>query len=211
MAQPASVHIRTGVFLAMTAGAIDAYSYLQHGEVFAGLQTGNLILMGINLGEGHWFTAFTHLASIAWFVVGVIIAELLQNRISPEKMAPSLGLYELALLLIVGLSASVVPEWVAVGLLSMAAAAQLQTFRKLNGKPFTSLMMTGNFRGLATDFTALLAHQDQQSLHQFLGSCLIITGFALGAIATALLVPLTGLLTIIFAAIPLAIALLLHQ
>lgn len=38
-----------GILLAMSAGGLDAYTYLVHGEVFAGLQTGNLILLGIHL------------------------------------------------------------------------------------------------------------------------------------------------------------------
>ena len=45
-----------GVFLAAAAGGLDAYTYLFHGEVFAGLQTGNFILLGLNLGQGD-FTA----------------------------------------------------------------------------------------------------------------------------------------------------------
>ncbi|MEG0079125.1 DUF1275 family protein, partial [Enterococcus sp.] len=40
-----------GVFLAAAAGGLDAYTYLFHGEVFAGLQTGNFILLGLNLGQ----------------------------------------------------------------------------------------------------------------------------------------------------------------
>lgn len=43
-----------GMALAATAGGLDAYTYLVHGEVFAGLQTGNFILLGVHLGQGHW-------------------------------------------------------------------------------------------------------------------------------------------------------------
>lgn len=39
-----------GALLTMAAGGIDAYSYIFHGQVFAGLQTGNMILLGVNLG-----------------------------------------------------------------------------------------------------------------------------------------------------------------
>lgn len=41
-----------GALLTMAAGCIDAHSYLLHGQVFAGLQTGNLILLGVRLGQG---------------------------------------------------------------------------------------------------------------------------------------------------------------
>ena len=49
--------IRLGIVLAMAGGFMDAYSYLCRGQVFANAQTGNMLLMGINLAEQNWKTA----------------------------------------------------------------------------------------------------------------------------------------------------------
>ena len=46
--------IRLGIVLAMAGGFMDAYSYLCRGQVFANAQTGNMLLMGINLAEQNW-------------------------------------------------------------------------------------------------------------------------------------------------------------
>ena len=41
--------VEVAVFLAFSGGVMDAYSYLVRGGVFANAQTGNLLLLGINL------------------------------------------------------------------------------------------------------------------------------------------------------------------
>ena len=46
--------IRLGTLLALTGGFMDAYSYLVRGGVFANAETGNIVLMGINLAQGNW-------------------------------------------------------------------------------------------------------------------------------------------------------------
>ena len=53
MEEKAHERLEFGMALAATAGGLDAYTYLVHGEVFAGLQTGNFILLGVHLGQGH--------------------------------------------------------------------------------------------------------------------------------------------------------------
>ena len=41
-----------GIMLALTGGFLDAYTYITRGGVFANAQTGNIVLMGINLAKG---------------------------------------------------------------------------------------------------------------------------------------------------------------
>ena len=41
--------LRLGIILALSGGFMDAYSYLERGNVFANAQTGNLLLFGVNL------------------------------------------------------------------------------------------------------------------------------------------------------------------
>ena len=54
---PIHERLLIGTLLTAAAGSFDAYTYLLHGEVFAGLQTGNVILLGVHLGQGQWYTA----------------------------------------------------------------------------------------------------------------------------------------------------------
>ena len=46
-----------GLLLALAGGFLDAYSYLNRGQVFATAETGNLVLLGINFSMGNWSQA----------------------------------------------------------------------------------------------------------------------------------------------------------
>ena len=46
--------IGLGMILAISGGMMDAYSYIQRGEVFANAQTGNMLLFGVQTGISVW-------------------------------------------------------------------------------------------------------------------------------------------------------------
>ena len=44
----------TAVFLSLSGGLQDAYTYLFQGKVFANAQTGNIVLLSANIMDGRW-------------------------------------------------------------------------------------------------------------------------------------------------------------
>ena len=48
-AKQMSESIRLGMLLAVSGGFMDAYSYIERDHVFANAQTGNMLLLGVNL------------------------------------------------------------------------------------------------------------------------------------------------------------------
>lgn len=199
-----------GMLLSAAAGSLDAYSYLEHGEVFAGLQTGNLILLGINLGKLNLNQITQYLVSILFFAIGTIIVrwvqqqeELFKNR--PFSISEGILMYEVALLIIVAIFSKILPNTVITGMLSLAASGQLQHFRKLKGGPFTSLMMTGNIRTTAESIYDGLFRGDQKALSKGIDTGLIIGSFTLGALLAGALTNVTGSFTIILSALILLI------
>ena len=46
-----SESIRLGAILALSGGFMDAYSYMERGEVFANAQTGNIVLLSQSIAE----------------------------------------------------------------------------------------------------------------------------------------------------------------
>lgn len=194
-----------GMALAATAGGLDAYTYLVHGEVFAGLQTGNFILLGVHLGQGHWGALPRYLIPILAFALGALAARYLQTKISKNQQLWFLA-FEIILLLIVGLFSAHLPNLLANALLSITAAAQLQEFQRLKGKPFTSLMMTGNLRNLSTNFFEGYIQQDSAKRMAFRDTSIILLSFMLGALLNGLLVTYFNVHTILFSLIFLAFA-----
>ena len=69
-----------GLLLALAGGLLDGYSYLNRGQVFATAETGNIVLMGINLAQGQLDQALHYLLPILAFALGVLAAEQLRRR-----------------------------------------------------------------------------------------------------------------------------------
>lgn len=153
--------------LTMIAGSLDAYSFLFHGGVFAGLQTGNLILLGIHLGEYSLDAVIRQTLSILAFIIGTVIIRSIQLRflITPQsdesteqsylrnrrKQQMNLFVisYEIVLIFMSIFLNTAGNSEIAAMLLSMVAAGELQEFRKVEGETFTPLTMTGDLRALA--------------------------------------------------------------
>lgn len=197
------------VFLAAAAGGLDAYTYLEHGEVFAGLQTGNLILLGTHVGQGEF--VMRYLLSILMFMVGTLVVRLLQHRYPSDanlSRSTLVIIYEIILIGLSGLLAPNVSDIVTTGLLSMTAAGQLQEFRRLNGGPFTSLMMTGNIRTLAESLYDVVIRHNHDAAKKGLATFAIILSFVLGAGLNGIMVQRFGQTTIWISAIILVFAFL---
>ena len=64
--------------LAMSGGFMDAYSYMCRGEVFANAQTGNILLMAVNLAKGNFVVALRYFAPVMAFI------SYLQGQSAPQ-------------------------------------------------------------------------------------------------------------------------------
>lgn len=71
-----SESILVGLVLALSGGFMDAYSYLFRGGVFANAQTGNFLLIGINIFHNNWEAAFRYIMPVSAFTIGIIIADM---------------------------------------------------------------------------------------------------------------------------------------
>ncbi|WP_407889141.1 YoaK family protein [Levilactobacillus sp. N40-8-2] len=198
---PAHEQLLFGCGLTMVAGALDAYSYLEHGAVFAGLQTGNLILLGVSLGHFQLAVVGRYLASLLAFVVGTIIVRMVQHFLEKSRVSSQLVVlgYMLVLLMTALLLNNQLPSALVAALLSLAAAAELQEFRQIKGAPFTPLMMTGNVRNISESLYDGLRYRNREArtkaldtgalMLSFIGGALIVAAFTSFMAAYALLLP----------------------
>ncbi|WP_395387354.1 YoaK family protein [Pediococcus parvulus] len=190
-AYPAYQQLYFGAFLAAIAGGLDAYTYLEHGGVFAGLQTGNLILMGVSLSKGHFAKFGYYLIAIIAFGLGTVFIRHVQHYFKRNylKRAYFVLIYEFALMVLVAMISSNAPDVITVMLLAITAAAQLQEFRKLQDGPFTSLMMTGNIRTAAENlYTGYIRH-DVVAKQKAADTGIVVGSFMVGAFVSGIFVP----------------------
>ena len=199
---------RCGAFLfTLVGGFLDAYAYIAHG-VFANAQTGNVVMLAVNLAQAHWINALNHLVPIVTFSAGVLIVTLLNHRW--EEHTTRLRLWsafaEAAVLGIILLLQARLPVDLVVPMISFAAAVQVTSFGSLGTIAFNSAMTTGNLRRTLTALVRALTGQDvERNRETFLTVGTVVVCFLLGALvggwttryhpAHALAVPLLGVVT----------------
>lgn len=203
---PITERVPMGMLLAATAGSLDAYTYLARGGVFAGLQTGNMILMGVSLGRGDWAEVITHLIPFLVFACATVVVRGLQHSLNEKETLRRRALIvigaEGVLALLAAALAPILNNVMASSLVAIIAAAQLQEFRKLNGKPFMSIMMTGNLRTAAAGFYDGIVHGSVDSFIAARNAAATIIALIAGATLSALTTHYLGTAGIIFAVVP---------
>lgn len=180
---------RAALFLILSGGFQDAYTYCNRGRVFANAQTGNIVLMSTHLFEGQWGEAVKYLIPLAAFILGTVASEWMHIRL---KGCRRLHWRQTVLLLEMGILLAVpfLPHGLdplANGLVSFVCALQLQAFHKIRGHAYASTMCIGNMRSGTEALCAYFHTRDIAILHKALTYFGVIVLFALGAGFGALL------------------------
>ncbi len=68
------------LMLTWAAGSVDAISYLGLDHVFTANMTGNTVLLGLALGQGHGFAALRSLVALAGFGNGAAVGAMIVER-----------------------------------------------------------------------------------------------------------------------------------
>ena len=138
-----------GLLLALAGGLLDGYSYLNRGQVFATAETGNIVLMGINLAQGQLDQALHYLLPILAFALGVLAAEQLRRRFGDSPRLHwrlPLLLAECGAILLVSCLPCGPLDPLANIIISFTSALQVESFRKFQGCGCVTTMCTGNLR-----------------------------------------------------------------
>ena len=173
----------TSMFLALSGGFQDAYTYFTRDEVFSNAQTGNVVLMSTHLMMGEWMQGIKYLFPLLAFAGGVFFAERLQAKYKYAKKLhwrQGILLLEILILFAVGF----IPKeanMVATVLVSFSCAMQVQTFRKVNGYGYASTMCIGNLRSGTAALSDYMRTHNKEKIRQALHDFGIIGLFAIGA------------------------------
>lgn len=174
---------RTALFIILSGGYQDAYTYCCRGKVFANAQTGNIVLMSVNLFDGDLQKAVRYVIPLLAFLAGIIAAESVHHRFKNiEKIhwRQIVILCEIIMLFAVGF----MPQGLnaaANALVSFVCAMQVQTFRKVRGHAYASTMCIGNMRSGTEALCAYFHTRDKEILHKALTYFGVVLLFALGA------------------------------
>ena len=172
-----------GALLAVAGGFLDAYTFLCRGGVFANAQTGNIVLLGVNLASGRWEEAITYLMPVSAFFFGICFAEMIKRRFREN---PSVHWRQIILVVetLVLATVALLPtkqNTLANILVSFICSMQVESFRKVHGNPYSTTMCTGNLRSATEQLYQYRVTRDRARLRNSLEYYGIILFFILGA------------------------------
>ena len=173
----------TSVFLALSGGFQDAYTYFTRDGVFSNAQTGNVVLMSQHFMTGEWIKGLHYLLPLLAFAAGVLVAEQIQSKFQYARRLhwrQGILLCEILILFIVGFIPTAF-NMVATALVSFACAMQVQTFRKVSGYSYASTMSIGNLRSGTAALSGFIHERKPEQLRQAMYYFGVIFFFAVGA------------------------------
>lgn len=198
----------TAMFLSLSGGLQDAYTYFFRGKVYANAQTGNIVLLSQHLFTGDFLKALHYLIPLVAFASGILAAELFREHFQSLKALhwrQMIVLAEILLLFSVGFFPQEL-NLLANAVVSFSCAMQVQTFRKVNGYAYASTMCIGNMRSGMDSLCSWVLNRNPAALKKSLYYWGIILLFALGAGLGSLALDLCGAKAIWFSCLLLAVS-----
>lgn len=171
-----------GITLALAGGFMDAYSYMERGHVFANAQTGNLILLGINISQFNFIEALSYALPVIAFVLGILLADFLRiikwKKLHWRQVALIIEIITLTSVAFFPHSLNLIAN----SITSFACGIQVESFRKIQGLAAATTMCIGNLRSGTEDIAKYLQTKKKRYLEDGLFYYLIIFCFIIGAI-----------------------------
>ena len=198
VAEPFHLHgqmsdsFRAAVFIILSGGFQDAYTYFCRGEVFANAQTGNIVFLSTALFQKDWPNVVKYLIPVVSFLIGTAAAELIHICFKTyEKIhwRQIILFCEIVFLLVVGFLPAYF-EPLANAMVSFVCAMQVQTFHKVRGHAYASTMCIGNMRSGTEALCAYFRTRDKEILQKsltYFGVIVFGIGAGLGSLMSGLL------------------------
>ena len=198
------VAVRDVLLLSLAAGSADAAGFVGVGHVFTSNMTGNTVLLGIAIGQGHLAEAVRSLYVIIVFMLGVALAARLARSVVdedwPRIAAKLIGLEKIVLLLF-ALGWTFTPRhieaWndVLLAFLAVAMALQSVAWTRLRAPGVGTTAITSTITALAMGVVSLALPDTGETSSARVGfHAGVVALYCLGAAASGFLIlHLTGL------------------
>lgn len=152
--------------LAFASGSADSFAFLHLGAVFTSAMSGNLILLGLGLGQGHASVVAHAGVSFLSYIVGVLIAAPILHAAMTERLGLSRVLViEIAFLAVFAIvwfgfgppaDASAPIVFVLLALSACGMGAQAAAARTINVSGISTVVFTGTLTAVAGTIGARL-------------------------------------------------------
>lgn len=176
--------------LMMSGGMLGAFTYSVRGSVFCNAQTGNIVLMGMALGNGAWGKAAYYLIPILAYLLGSIVSEILPKPVNKNgilRWDTFLVGFELLVTVLLGFLPESAPYQISQIAINFICSMQYNTFRQAEGIPMATTFCTNHLRQTGIYLAKWLQKKDRSSLLRFLQHEKMLFLFMAGAAVSAFL------------------------
>jgi len=202
----------TYYFFSFACGMVDAICFAGLGGVFVSLMTGNLILMGLAIGQHHPLDqVYAFLVPLVGYATGTYLGGWVLSAFPSSKVRQQGFCVVWALVVLAAMVSEYMTNqlsgflyFVLVGLLSLASGLQSALLLRAGLQNFASNVMTSTMTSLFADY----ATRTLQPKAALLGRLLSILMFLFGVIAGAVSLKLGVTMALYLAAVPLSIGVL---
>ena len=204
--------------LIFVAGFLGAFTYVLRGGVFCNAQTGNVVLLGMELGKGDWNGALYYLIPIGAYILGAVVSELLPNPVKHRlavRWDTLLIAVEMIVIVILGFLPESAPVQISQVAVNFIASMQYNTFRQAEGVAVATTFVTNHIRQVGVGLAMEWRHRhnaEKPHRRKFLTHLGMLLFFAAGAtVGTVFCLQLLGR-AVWLTLLPLAVvfAVLLH-
>ena len=182
------------VILTLSGGFMDAYSYMCRGKVFANAQTGNMLLLGVNLSMGNFGPALRYLLPVLAFCAGTAVSIVARQLFHKRGLLHWRHVVVFVEALFLGVVAFL-PQSVnllANSMISLACGAQVEAFRKELDNDIATTMCIGNLRRAVECMAEARFTGDRAQRRNGWIYIAVLAAFVLGAVAGNALVQCWG-------------------
>lgn len=175
--------LRVGIFLTLSGGFQDAYSYLCRGKVFANAQTGNIVLLGQSIAEKNIAMMFRYLLPLVAFVSGAYVSQRMKSSEHKYVRFHWRQYVLLIEILLMGLVGFLPEQWsiLANVILSFVCAMQVVAFSKFHGNSYATTMCIGNLRSATTSLCEYHVSGNKEEKERSIAYFSIIFVFLIGS------------------------------
>ena len=166
---------------AAVGGFLEAYTYLLHGGVFCNAQTGNLVLLAMNLFAGNFAPAAHYAYSILAYLAGIFVSVILSKALKGTLSHVIVTAAEFAAFVALAFVPAGVSDWYTYVSVVFLCALQYNVFTECRGAALSTTFCTNNLRQATINLYRGAAEKDKQKLKKSGIYALVILFFALGA------------------------------
>ncbi|MFT8338380.1 YoaK family protein [Schleiferilactobacillus harbinensis] len=179
----------TACLMTAIGGFLDAYTFTQHGGVFASTQTGNLVLFAISIMNGQFTAALQKIVPVGLFCCGILSTHWVEHHLNGTgRNFWRLGviLVEIVIFVAVGFLPTRTPAILITSAIAFTTALQMTAFRSMNGLGYANMFSTGNLQKAMNNLYSTLATRNRAAGEKFGRYGGLVLCFVAGALVSSL-------------------------